>query len=74
MKKRKVLIDFYKWLFRENPFLSEEKIEREVDVYLSINSTINKQENKKCHCKNSQFTRTVTSDFEPMCGRCGLPI
>lgn len=26
---------------------------------------------QKCKCKNSQFTRMVTIDCEPLCGRCG---
>jgi hypothetical protein len=29
---------------------------------------------EKCTCKSAQFTREVTEDFEPMCGRCGRPI
>lgn len=36
------------------------------------NETFNTKET--CTCKSAQFTREVTEDFEPMCGRCGRPI
>jgi NTP pyrophosphatase (non-canonical NTP hydrolase) len=32
------------------------------------------KEQEKCTCKRAEFTRTVTEDYEPMCGRCGKPI
>ena len=35
----------------------------------------NSRDNRnKCTCKKAEFTRTVTEDYEPMCGRCGKPI
>lgn len=30
-----------------------------------------RSEQLKCQCKKAQFTRTVDSDFNPLCGRCG---
>lgn len=44
-------------------------IENAQDYY---NETFNTKET--CTCKSAQFTREVTEDFEPMCGRCGRPI
>ena len=34
----------------------------------------NKQNENKCECKQSTFTRIVTEDFEPQCGKCWKPI
>ena len=33
-----------------------------------------KGEQLKCECKYATFTRVVTDDYEPQCGKCWKPI
>jgi len=33
-----------------------------------------KGEQLKCECKYATFTRVVTEDYEPQCGKCWKPI
>lgn len=38
---------------------------------LHLHAVSGQSKQLKCHCKKSQFTRTVDADFNPLCGRCG---
>jgi hypothetical protein len=41
------------------------------DQVLRLFSVSGRSEHLKCKCKKPQFSRTVDSDFNPLCGRCG---
>jgi len=52
-----------------------ESIAADVDAVVNKNFALAdvswQSELLKCQCKKAQFTRTVDSDFNPLCGRCG---
>ena len=55
-----------------NAYTSNSMIRTNFKAEQYYNETFNTKET--CTCKSAQFTREVTEDFEPMCGRCGRPI
>lgn len=45
-----------------------------VDDILRLFNLVGQSEKLKCQCKKAQFTRTVDTDFNPLCGKCGKPL
>jgi hypothetical protein len=57
-----VLIDFEQ---------NDKTLDEAANEILRLFSVVGRSEQLKCRCKKAQFTRTVDTDFNALCGKCG---
>ena len=51
----------------------QEFYKKEVNEQLTLTDVVQQSE-QYCECKYATFTRVVTEDYEPQCGKCWKPI
>ena len=62
---------YYNLADKENIKSQCDTIIKDLSIQLIQADVVGHSEQLKCKCKNAKFTRTVDSDFNPLCGYCG---